>query len=620
MAAGQPDQVMEAFLNPDYEEFVAQMPRSVFIEAFRLLSPSYFIEPFKDIHRHMHPYSVSIKGHLGLRVIFDDFAINISSIIRSRRSAGHAIGLAEYTHLLDCARSLGDGLMADYIWRSMAEDNVAPDLHCYNYYMESKVWDASYAGLEKYNLRVTPFAYNRRKFGTHWGWSGYGTAGRSVRSQLRVVFEEMTEAGHEPDEATMVNLMMASARVGHVAGMKNVLRKVWNIDPDALKEGFRGSLTEYDRSSPLYPTDRLLVAVAHAFGMNSDVSGALLVIDHISNFYDIDVPVAVWAQLLELSFILSSRWYGPDAEKMAVGRVSFDFVMHLFRTMTSEPFNIKPTVEMHYLLAKRAQKERDLILFKENLHRVYEILEETRQKRKVARTMVESYLNPDHTQIEPEVLRSRGFADAVHAYEVIRCRVMQQTLFVERLTKRFISRWNWEQLSAIPLRGKWWTVDFPRALEEWSDFLPESFEYNTRGGRIQIHDRNSGNPSAQTTSHKTIPIRRPIQSADFRMEWPTEVDDDVIWQGYRDRMSPHDLKHPLIKRLFYPVPIVDNTANEDNDEALDPELERPRARILFDMNPIPWHPAKEYASQRVKEYELEGAFGPITMGGYPLPT
>ncbi|KAL2830022.1 mitochondrial ATPase expression-domain-containing protein [Aspergillus cavernicola] len=622
METGQPDQIMTALLNPENEQLVASMPQSVFVEAFHLLSPSYFVEPYKAIYHPLHPHVVYVKKYKSLQLIFDAFARNLFAIVRVRRSAGYTLGLAEYTHLLDCARSLGDALMADYVWHSMEQDQVTPDVQCYNYYMEAKVWNHAYTGLEKFRVRMTPYAYRQRRYGD-MGWEGYGTGPRSVRKEIRKLFNEMTEAGNDGNEASIVNLLMASSRVGHKAGMKNILRTIWNVDLDALKAGISDPTTHYDPSSPFYPTGHLFHAVAHAFGTNNDIAGALQIIEHFSNTYDIEVPDATWRELLERSFVLSRPRCGQDVKRNYKGRVSFQFLKNLYETMTQEPINVSPTVEMHHKMAKTAWNESELENYLHHMRGAYKVLDETRQKKRAARQMVESYLQHPRfggSQIDPRILRSRGFADAVHAYDILRVGVMQQLLIMERLARLLVMRGNW-----TPGRPFWRCMLLPQALEEWKDFLPGTFNYRIETGSVEFRGE-TGWSSHRLSTSKRIQVRRPSLNDKFTPDKnSTELDDCFIWDRWRDRIFHRDLNSPILKRLFEPLRIDHDVQSsiplplDDQDMAYDTPMPT-QSGISIDMednffksNAPPTRDEEDEASQRQKEDDLAYTFGSVYL-------
>lgn len=546
----QPEQTMNALLDPRFAEYVASMPQSTFVEALQLLSPVYFVDPYREIHRPLHPTTVRAKGYRSLESIFNDFAEKLATIVQLRQSAGHVLGLAEYAHLLDCARSIGDAAMADMIWENMKEDGVSPDVQCYNNYMGAKVWDAAHVGKEKYHLRMTPFAYRKRRFAhPNNGWQGYGTAGRSVRKEVLRILNEMSEAGYHGDETTFVNVLVACSRVGHVKGIKKVLMAAWNINIDTLLAEPDDSkippVRAYDPSSPLHPTERLLLALAHVLGTNNDISAALRVIDFVANAYNLPISGDVWRELFERTFVLSRPRFGPDAKRNAKGKVSYDFLTFMYETMTAAPYHVRPTIEVYHILAKTAWDRDRLSAFLRYMRAAYEILSETRQKRNKARSVVQGYLHALKTyptqQQTSHILHSRALASALNTYDLLRLRTAQQTTIMERFTRLLIINHRWTGRD----NPVWERILLPRAIEEWRDFLPKSFTYPIRGGVVQFRGGSRwGQPFLN--SHGRVPVRRTGDDEQGKRE----VEDDFIWEQWRRDLSGLDFDSPPLSKLF----------------------------------------------------------------------
>ncbi|KAE8363674.1 mitochondrial ATPase expression-domain-containing protein [Aspergillus caelatus] len=610
---GQPDQVMDALLDPRNEELVGSMPQTVFVEVFHLLSPAYFVVPYREIHRPIHPSAAKLKRFESLDSIFNDFATKLATVVSIRRSAGQALGLAEYTHLLDCARSIGDALMADYIWHSMTEDEVVPDVTCYNHYMEAKVWDKAYTGRERYHTRMTPYAYrHRRFFHPNVGWQGYRTAEKSVRKEVLQIFNSMTEQGYHGDEVTFINVMLASSRVGHVQGMKNVLKVAWNVDIDALATLDPSELppaTSYDRSSPLYPSGRLLFAIAHAFGTNNDISGALRAIEFISNSYDISVPETVWLELLERSFVLSRNRFGPDAKRNSLGKVPPEFVKGVFETMTSSNFDVRPTIDVHRILAKTAWDQARLSEFQQHMCAAYDLLRETRQKRRTAKDIIEAYLGGASSsrrgsRIDTALLQSRGFAEAVHTYDVLRLRTAQQTIAMERFARLLVTHKRWTGRD----NPVWERCLLPQMLEEWQDFLPQSFQYRTRDGQVNILGATHWGQH-RLALHNRVPVRRPTAENGVELdEEAMEMDDDFVWAQYLRSNPGLDLNVAPLKRLFSGV--VERT-RRPRPSVIDREYVPEPQKLDYEADELSNLPEEDYAetqwtAQRQKGREVPG--------------
>ncbi|KAK2804247.1 hypothetical protein FQN51_002336 [Onygenales sp. PD_10] len=360
-----PDMAAYAFLGPEKTQASTySLPETHFAEAFSLLSPSHFIEPYKKLHRRFHPAVAHWKGFKTLEVIFDQFKRMLYAAVRKRRSAGFTLGIAEYTHLLDCARSMGDAELADSIWADMQVDGIEPTLECYNHCMEAKVWHHAYVSKERYNLRFSPWVYYKRSLpNPEPGFQGFRTGPGGVRDEIYQDLEHMNSKGLRPDVTTFINIMTASAREGHMVAVENILKTVWNIDVAALSQGDPSTappVSQIDRSSSLYPTTNLLFTIAHIFGSNNDLATALQLVDFVSREYKIEISPAVWNELFEWSFVLSCKKWGTKGNERNPIRISRSTVEQLFYTLTGPPHNMKPTMEMYDFLVKSAWDRRDL--------------------------------------------------------------------------------------------------------------------------------------------------------------------------------------------------------------------------------------------------------------------
>lgn len=550
LQSGQPDLVMNALTDPRFSSLVGAMPETTFVEAFLLLSPAYFVEPHREIIRALHPTAERSMDIKPLQEIFDEFASKLAQIIRLRVSAG----LAEFTHLLACAAAMGDAQMARSAWQAMQDCNVEPDTQCYNHLMEALIWDGTFTGMRKYRLRVTRFSYKMRKNAPiDSGWSGYGTAARSVLKSVRVIFAEMMAKSVPPDETTFVNMMLASCRTGWVPGIKAVLKAAWNIDVDELltasDQSGASDIYHTDPASSLHPTGRLLFAVAHAFGTNNEIQAALHLVEFIAARYNIPIPEKVWLELFEWTFVLSRRKFGPDAEEQAHTRVKPRFVTQLFDTMTTDPYNVSPTIEARLKIAKLAWDSRILKNYMPQMYASYETLMETRQGRWEARAAIAAFMKRRRLHKSRAGWQSRDLANAIHTYDILRLHTAQQTELVRKLARNMLINKLWTGRD----NPAWFRSLFPVALEEWRDFLPEDFHLNTRGGVVHFDGKVRWG-SRYRYSGKRIPIRRPTPYNDVEPgDEDNYLDDEFFWEALL-RLGPDiEPTSASLKRLFEPV-------------------------------------------------------------------
>ncbi|PYI16331.1 hypothetical protein BO99DRAFT_405214 [Aspergillus violaceofuscus CBS 115571] len=554
LRSGQPDLVMNALTDPRFSSLVGAMPETTFVEAFLLLSPAYFVEPYRDIHRPLHPTAEQSMDIRPLQEIFDEFASKLARIIRLRVSTGQIPGLAEFTHLLACAAAMGDPQMAQSAWQAMQYRKVEPDTQCYNHLMEALIWDGTFTGLRKYRLRVTRFAYKMRKNAPpDSGWSGYGTAARSVLKSVRVVFNEMMAKAIPPDETTFVNMMLASCRTGWVPGIKAVLKAAWNIDVDGLLTASDPSSSSdvyhTDPASALHPTGRLLFAVAHAFGTNNDIRAGLHLVEFIASRYNVPIPEKVWLELFEWTFVLSRPRFGPDAEEQKKVKIKPRFVTQLFDAMTAEPYNVRPTIETRLKVAKLAWDSRILKKYMPQMYAAYEILMETRQRRWEARSAIMASMKRRRLHKSHADWQSQDLANAIHTYDILRLRTAQQTELVRKLARNMLINKLWTGRD----NPAWFRTLFPQALEEWRDFLPEDFHLNTRGGVVHFVGKIRWG-SRNRYSGRRIPIRRPTPYNDVEPgDEVNYLDDEFFWEALL-RLEPNiEPTSASLRRLFEPV-------------------------------------------------------------------
>ncbi|KAJ6139338.1 hypothetical protein N7471_005824 [Penicillium samsonianum] len=555
---GQPNQVREAMADPRSVELVGSLPPTVFIEALHLLSPAHFVIPYRDLHHTLHGWGVLMLGLKTLEAVFDDFTRDLLTIIQFRTVAGYPPQLAEYTHLFDCAQAMGNGPLINALWDGMHANDVTPDTVCYNHYMAALVWNHCYVGKEAYNTRIIPHSYKKRRMiDPNPGWRGYATAWNSVKGTVLDIFSQMSQDGLSGDEQTYINILLAAARVGDTEATKNILKTVWNVDVDALLAERDNSMlppvTPYDTWSGLYPTERLLFAVAHAFGTNNDVYAAMRTVDFIASSYNITISAKVWSELLERTFTLSKEHRRRQAEDGRTGQVPRDMVRDMFQILTAEPYNVPATLQMYRYMTQTNKLDGDLEACKTDMRKAYDVLSQTRAKRKEARDAVMQCLQPvldsmrppanngrkvrDPTKhqrekgVQPDLslLQCPLLAEAINTYDLLRLEVFQQIYQLQRIAYSMIITNKWSGISP----KAWELQERPKLLEEWKDFLPERNRYEYRDGEVGTIDfqGQTNSKSRHMSQHGRIHARRiPDGPELFHPVEPKVLDDRIFWE------------------------------------------------------------------------------------------
>ncbi|OOQ89428.1 hypothetical protein PEBR_27891 [Penicillium brasilianum] len=567
---GQPDQVMKAMTDPRSAELVGSLPQTVFLEALHLLSPTHFVEPFRDLHHPLHTWAVLVNGLRRIEEVFDTFVNNLFTVIRYRTASGQYLQLAEYTHLLNCARAMGNGNLADQVWDTMTKMDVVPDTVCYNHYMEAKVWDRCYTGREAYRMRVSPKSYRKRRSDEPaLGWQGFGTAQRSIRKLVLRIYGQMQDEGHLGDERTFINLMLAAAHVGHGRAMKHILKEVWNVDTEALKLESDDSklppVTAYDPWSALYPTENLLFAVAHGLGVNNDIAGAVRTVQFISSSYNIPITAKVWHELFERAYVLSRhRWSASETERSekhtewanTIGRVSVDVVRSIFDTMTSEPYNVTPTLQEWRFMINTSIDSGRLEDCKDYIRGAYNLLEETRNREAEAHMVVMRCLAPaleaarrqmrqGAAMPDPELFRSPILAEAIQNYEIVRLEVWQQVYLLQRILYLVVRVPSWRDISD----KEWHLQERPKMLEEWVDFIPSKIQlfYGEDTGLIEMMGAKGFSSRSYKIDVRYVPTRRQSDQK--------ELFDPGRWPRWTEQGKWDDLavRHPYLDRTAAPL-------------------------------------------------------------------
>ncbi|KAJ5489032.1 hypothetical protein N7539_003922 [Penicillium diatomitis] len=568
---GQPDQVMKAMTDPRSAGLVGTLPQTVFLAALHLLSPAHFVDPVRHLHHPLHTWAVLVHGLKRIEEVFDTFVQNLFTVIGYRTTyGGQRLGLAEFTHILDCARAMGNGNLADQVWATMKETQVVPNALCYTHYMEAKIWDHCYTGAEAYRLRVQPKAYRKRRTREpKIGWQGFGTAQRSVRKLVLRLFGEMQAEGHAGDERTYINLLLAAARVGHSRAMVHILKEVWNVDVEALKQEPDDAklppVTNYDSWSALYPTENLLFAVAHAFGVNNDIAGAVRTVQFLSSSYKMPIPAKVWHEVFERAYVQSrERWSATETTRSerdtewanTVGRVSVDIVQSVFVAMTSEPYNVKPTMQEWRFMVNTAIGTGSLEDCKRYINGAYDLLEETRNRQTEARKVVLRCLNPalqaarqqmrqGAPQPSPELFESPILAEAIRTYDLIRLEAWQQLYLLQRMLYVVVRTPGWKDIS----EKQWLLQERPRMLEEWVDFLPSKIQllYNSNTGHIDMMGPKGFGSRSYKVDSREVPVRRHTGGKDLF--------DPGTWPAWTEKSKWEDLakRYPFLDRTAAPL-------------------------------------------------------------------
>jgi hypothetical protein len=332
---------------------------NTFTEILRCLDPEHFVSRYVDLQKNnvsLTSGSFTALRHQkkdGIHQFCVDFMARISLILAARRSSGSKPSLSDYKSLLRCAGAVENPRASQTIWRAMESEGCEPDTECYNYYLSGILKVGISNGTHRSELRTSYLPRLGRQEPSEVFRSYYERLGVDFKYETTKMFDDMLRRGVAGDERTFCLLMISSARVGDVEGVKAILGRVWGINVDKLmtmnEKDFRGP-NSYPMDSPFRPSTTLLLALAHCFGINNMVPIALRLIDYVSRRYSLTIPIQVWEDLLGLTYAISRPYTlnGMTREKRTPGLyLRPEAVSTLWSVLTSEPFNVKPNMAMY---------------------------------------------------------------------------------------------------------------------------------------------------------------------------------------------------------------------------------------------------------------------------------
>jgi len=339
-----------------HEAFRMLTPNT-FSEILRCLDPEHFVGRYVDLHKNnVSPRTGSftalqLQTEDGIHQFCVNFMARIESIIEARRSDGYELSLSDYKYLLRCAGVVENPRASQTVWRAMKREGLEPDTECYNYYLSGLLRVGISNGTQRSEIRTKylPRSGPKRPSEVFQGY--YERLGIDFKYETSKIFDDMLQRGVTGDEKTFCLLMISSARVGDVEGVKAILGRVWGINVDKLmtmNEKDLGEPNSYPFDSPFRPSKTLLFALVHCFGINNMVPTALRLVDYVSRKFSLIIPTEVWEDLLGVTYALSKpRTLSGETGKMSPTYLGPEAVSILWSALTAEPYNVKPNMAMY---------------------------------------------------------------------------------------------------------------------------------------------------------------------------------------------------------------------------------------------------------------------------------
>ena len=298
-----------------HEGLTKSLPSTSFVEVLRRIEPPVDFLPTAPLYAQRIPkWQKLLRGRVDLRMqqLITRRTI-VMNICRIRLNSRRELQRKEYTELLRCARNTYDGKAAARVMWMMINQKMELDASCYKSLLEAKCWSDAWSPFERCNLRLFPRVQaigqpqrGEIEISEDFASRPYQLGSKGLGKQVPTLISKMVRSGISVDRDVIGYLITALARQGDMAGVKVALRGSWDVDVDALGTIYRYGPKLPD-DSPLHPNEHSLFVIAHAFCSNHDVATALRVVDFMAGKYSITIPLAVWEELMEWSFVLSKR-------------------------------------------------------------------------------------------------------------------------------------------------------------------------------------------------------------------------------------------------------------------------------------------------------------------------
>ncbi|KAK7537992.1 mitochondrial ATPase expression-domain-containing protein [Phyllosticta citricarpa] len=336
----------------DKPGFIRAIPATTFTEILRLFGHDRELQPVADSLEHSWWLPDHLQ-HMRLRGFQKKYTAMLRGFVNMRIDAGAALSPLDLKLVLRAAGEATDVNLATDAINELKNTGCEPDDNGYNSLMRAILFHRSNDGSTQIGFTINALWFRTRKRGlVKWA-----PQPDEYMDRVTNVYRDMLESGGVANEKTIILLMISYAREGKVYEMNKMMWIIWGV---SVNEVLRGEQTSAPKpmppGSPLRPTEDLLLGIVEAYGTNSQSMTALALIDFMSAAYDIAVSNRVWLALLIRVYVESNLIQGNPLHKRLHWnpRLPKESPLRFFRTLCSEPYNVKPTMPMLWFVNKPA--------------------------------------------------------------------------------------------------------------------------------------------------------------------------------------------------------------------------------------------------------------------------
>lgn len=527
--------------------FVCSIQPATFTEMLRLISSS---RQLRELHQALeHSWWVRRSDLPSLNAYMGQIMKALQITVAIRRSVSNVpLSLLDYKLMLRCAASTADKSLVMGLWKDLHEDGLQPDTDCYNAFMHAILWerrlDKTTVGWRNpLSFRVDKYYLSARRAQR----LSYAPPLGGYEMQVKALFNKLLEGSNLGDETTIACLITSFAREGNMAAVKDILRRVWNIEVDQLMTSGRqrSPPKRFVPTSPLHPTNHLLYTVAHAFGSNSQVPAALRLTDFISSSYNLPIPTKIWAELFTWTHVQSMVRSGRFKRKHCTPtRLPLSAPEKLWQTLTKPPYSVRPSMKMFHMSISNLTRFQRYDMVAQRIRDGFEVYRSDVAK---ARAAIEAL-----RQAKKDVAEGRAPRSSLSSLMGMRnagvATVQRDRVLIKRWCQMYMARGNGygfvhEVMNEDGTAGlarevmyetypDWAYTAVPDFLREFGAFGPRVVKYRTHTGVVEL---DVGKPSAAP-----LPKKVAARAQDFQRDGLVEQSAQVVegfWERFRERVQ-----------------------------------------------------------------------------------
>lgn len=517
---------------PELQEALATLPRTTFTEILYQLDPHRIcneIDPTDGVNISHGMFQIlgmgSYVDYWGIRRIYVDILECLNYLVVALKATGQALQAEEHLCLIRCAGATSDPDAARWVWNDMRDSNMdfLRETEIFSEFMSARFLTIPlYNGYDKARRVLYPrdlhknraFFYfqnvwrldrlrqNVRMKNMYFGLNKRENQAKDLRRKMRnmnivarIYLFSITK-GKTRQENLLYNAMIAFGRVGCLRYIGSfILRRNFGIRLGRLVYEQRSFVPSDDITSVpahLRPSHKLMRAIVDAYGSNGAIDIAYQLIYHISKTEKLEIPHSVWHDLLEWTYVLSSR---PISTMWKIVRWDFKVphpsaVELLFHAMVEG--GVEPRFEAYVILVKS-------LLARNHLSRIFPLMPK----------LVEYYDEICEEYDDAAIEYAHMVQDGVSIKEIInryeRTRFLKAKIWydIQWICRNFLTRVRSHRLDN-PLT----TVTVPKFVREFNKFIPNPIRYRTSTGYVALFDP-SGEKQYQTATIHHIPMKIP---------------------------------------------------------------------------------------------------------------